>query len=167
MPKIVDYDTNQLHMLDRFWSKVDFGEWNECWNWTGGKINGYGIFRLQGEDGGYNEYAHRLSWCFHFGAFPPDDLQIDHLCRNRSCQNPRHMEIVTSRVNILRGIAPSAYNKRKTHCIRGHKFDETNTKHYINYSGNPARQCKECARTYHREYYHRVLKPRQPHREYL
>ena len=57
----------------------------------------------------------------------PDGLQLDHLCRKRLCVNPAHLEPVTRRENILRGESPSAQNARKTHCHRGHPFDEANT----------------------------------------
>jgi hypothetical protein len=67
-----------------------------CWEWTGNRTgDGYG--RLAGRQG----LAHRLSYEYHLGPIP-DGLEIDHLCRNRGCGNPAHMEAVTHRVNCQR-----------------------------------------------------------------
>jgi hypothetical protein len=56
----------------------------------------------------------------------PDGKQIDHLCRNRACCNPEHLEPVTIQENIRRGEGPQAINARKTHCIRGHALSGDN-----------------------------------------
>lgn len=90
-----------------------------CWEWDRAKTTkGYG--QLKG-DSGKVEYAHRISYELFYGKIP-DELQIDHLCRNRACVNPLHLEAVTCRVNILRGVGVAAKNARKTHCPRGHKL---------------------------------------------
>lgn len=73
-----------------------------CWEWPGKKsAEGYG----QGRGG----YAHRLAWQALNGPIP-EGLQIDHLCRNRACVRPDHMELVTRKENILRGVSPQAIN---------------------------------------------------------
>ena len=77
----------------------------------------------------------------------PKGLTIDHLCRVRHCVNSRHMEAVTSKINILRGVGPTAQNARKTHCCRGHEFTDENT----HISPQPARVCLTCAKRYRRE----------------
>lgn len=106
-----------------------------CWQWIASKDKwGYGKFHL-----GKDTLAHRVSYK-HFVGPLPDDLEIDHLCRNRSCVNPQHMEPVTKRENTLRGIAPSAINARKTHCQNGHKFTSQNT--YMRPDGD--RGCRQC-----------------------
>ena len=71
-------------------------------------------------------YAHRVMYFLAFGPIP-EGLEIDHLCSNRGCVNPSHLEAVTHRVNTLRGSSMVAINRAKTHCIRGHAFDEANT----------------------------------------
>jgi hypothetical protein len=105
-----------------------------CWVWDKPHPeSGYGQFQ-----GGR---AHRWSYEF-FRVEIPEDLDIDHLCRNRACVNPWHMEPVPSRVNVLRGVSPAANNARKTHCLRGHEFTEANT--YRPPSKPNSRACRAC-----------------------
>lgn len=105
---------------------------DNCWLWTGAvSVQGYGIFMS-------NQMAHRYSYEL-FRETIPEGLVIDHLCRNKKCVNPDHLEPVTNKINILRGIAPSANNARKTHCKQGHEFTPDNT---IIRGEN--RQCREC-----------------------
>ena len=124
---------------ERFWPKVDKEHPSGCWVWTASLSDtGYGNFRLVGA----NVQAHRWSYTELVGPIP-NGLVIDHLCRNRSCVNPSHMEVVTRRVNNVRGGSPAAINFAKTHCIRGHDdWRVSNSKGH--------RQCRECKRMHDR-----------------
>lgn len=127
----------------RFWTKVDSS--GDCWEWLADKTNGYGRFVI-----GNNKKvrAHRFAYERLVGEIP-EGLVIDHLCRNRACVNPKHMEVVTNRENILRGEGLTAINARKTHCNRGHKFTSENTR--PNGVNGKGRKCRECANSKQRE----------------
>lgn len=125
---------------ERFWSKVLRGE--GCWEWGAGHVSaGYGTFTF----GGITYRAHRVAYTLARGPIP-DGMTIDHLCRNRGCVNPDHLEPVTSRENTLRGVGPSAENARKTHCVHGHEFTIENTYVYGRF-----RFCRTCNRIRSRE----------------
>lgn len=126
-------------MTERFWAFVDRAGDDECWQWTGGGWpSGYGTLRV---DKRTKVTVHRFSYELHVGPIP-DDLVIDHLCRNHGCVNPKHLEAVTFRENILRGENRAAQHARKTHCLRGHSFDSPNG--YRNKHGH--RLCHACDR---------------------
>lgn len=105
---------------------------NACLIWTGTRnTHGYGRLRVSG----VHYYAHRLSYEIHIGPVP-DGLVLDHLCRNRACVNPHHLEPVTAEENTRRGAAVI------THCPRGHAYDEVNTRR----RSNGTRDCRACER---------------------
>ena len=120
--------------VEDFWRRVDKTE--SCWTWKGEIVSsGYGRFPWQSG----RILAHRFSFSLVNGPIPAG-MFIDHICRNRSCVNPSHMELVTHRDNVLRGIGPTAENARKTHCKNGHQLEEP---HVYRYGNN--RQCRICA----------------------
>lgn len=119
-----------------FFAKVDMppdGErvFDECWNWVGRISHGYGSFRQCP--------AHRISHVTFKGKIS-EGLQIDHLCRNTRCVNPKHLEAVTGRENVLRGLTIPAANVAKTHCPHGHEYAGANVRR--NMKGS--RYCVEC-----------------------
>lgn len=130
--------TRPLAPAVRFWAKVRKSD--ACWLWTGGvDSGGYGQFRV---DSSRKIVAHRFAYESLIGAIPPG-LQLDHLCRVKTCVNPEHLEPVTGRVNTLRSDGPTARHARQTHCVNDHPFDELNT-----YWRTPTqRECRACKRT--------------------
>jgi len=132
---------------DRFWAKVRADPATGCWVWQAGCFcDGYGNFWCCGSA----HRAHRFAYRQLVGPIP-SWLQIDHLCRNRACVNPAHMELVTCRENLSRGVGIGLgavrFQTSKTHCPQGHPYDEQNT--YIYPTG--ARGCRACNRIHSRE----------------
>lgn len=83
---------------------------NGCWEWTATvNVNGYGSTQLGGRKG-KRVYAHRLSYEAYKGSIP-EGLDLDHLCRNRKCVNPDHLEAVSRKINAHRGDGPRAARK--------------------------------------------------------
>ena len=120
----------------RFFDKISVDPETGCWNWTAGRIwNGYGQFWLAGK----KHYAHRVAYELLRGEIP-EGLQIDHLCRNRACANPDHLEPVTCKENLLRGETFQAANAAKTHCPQGHPYSGDNL--YVYPDGR--RGCRTC-----------------------
>jgi len=133
-PKLSDWD--------RFWANVDVA--GICWQWDPEKLQngtGYGNFGVRGDIVG----AHRYAWTILVGDIP-EGMHIDHLCRNRGCVNPDHLEIVTIEENVKRGYGITAHNARKTHCVRNHEFTESNTRYRLGSNGKTWRKCRACAR---------------------
>ncbi len=109
---------------------------NECWEWLGHlDKHGYGLFSNNHK----SFMAHRYSFSYFIGEIPTG-LELDHLCRNPKCVNPDHLEAVTHIENLRRGNT----RMNKTHCPKGHPYNESNTYHYISALGRPARNCKVC-----------------------
>jgi hypothetical protein len=160
-----------------FWAKVRRGRPGQCWPWTGAiSPDGYGLFVSE-----VGNRAHRFSYRLAHGSIT--DGQLDHLCHtasadcgggsacmHRRCVNPGHLEPVTHAENMgrmpelvrrTRGTVTGARQRAKTHCPKGHEYDEANT--YVDKRG--CRNCRTCARekhrmadrsTYQREYYERT-----------
>lgn len=137
-----------LSFADRVWAKVDRRGLDECWPWLG-HINGDGYGRINADWTRDEEtYGHRATYVLTVGPIP-DGLQLDHLCRNRACCNPTHLEPVAPGENQRRGLRNQ--NTAKTHCKRGHEFTPDNT--MVTQAGH--RRCRECARAAFRADYWR------------
>lgn len=131
----------------RFWAKVDKNgpvsvrrpELGRCWLWAAGVSRfGYGHFHI----GSATHRAHRIAYQLLLGDIP-EGKELDHLCRVRHCVNPAHLEAVTRSENLLRGVGPAATrerNSKKSHCKRGHLFNERNTR----LTPRGLRRCRTC-----------------------
>lgn len=145
MPKGI-YPHRRKSPEERFWAKVQKTE--TCWLWTGAKeTRGYGHFTLGGRTDRRIVKAHRYAYELLVGPIP-EGLTLDHLCRVRWCVRPDHLEPATNRENQLRGDGQGGRNARKTHCPKGHPYDEANT--YIDSLGR--RVCRQCRRAYRARY---------------
>jgi hypothetical protein len=133
-----------------------------CILWLGavsrGPRGGYGMMTYKRQA----RRAHRIAYELYRGPIPPG-FELDHLCRVRSCINPRHLEPVTMRENVLRGASGPAENARKTHCRMGHPYSGRNL--FIRKSGS--RSCRSCLvviwrKAWRRREERRLLKARGP-----
>lgn len=124
----------------RFWGKVRKSE--TCWHW-GASLDGKGYGQVYSGTGRPDKRmlrAHRVAYELQVGSVP-DGLDLDHKCGRRSCVNPDHLEPVTRAENLRRSsLVLATINAAKTHCKRGHPFNEGNT--YVDAEGR--RSCKKC-----------------------
>jgi hypothetical protein len=135
--------------LQRFEEKFTRSE--KCWEWNGAAhALGYGHFYFQGR----NRRAHAVSKHLYEG-FPIDanalkgGLEWDHLCRNPRCVRPEHLELVSKKINNLRGTSPAAMNKRKATCPAGHELTDGN----LLEKEKGYRSCRKCHREREKKYY--------------
>lgn len=121
--------------MRRFFNKVVKNIENGCWEWQGALTLGYATFW----SGRHVVRAHRWLYESMYGTIDNRDV-VDHVCRNKACVNPSHMERVSFPTNVLRG---NIYNSSKTHCPRGHEYTVENTYYYKNVNHRVCRMCDQ------------------------
>lgn len=132
-------------LLDRLSNRFTVGD--GCWEWTAGRTGGgYGAIMVEGRQ----STAHRVVYEVFVGPIPIG-LDLDHLCRNRGCVRPDHLEPVTRRENLLRGETLAARHAAKTHCDAGHELTVENV---YERKDKPGRMCRECRRLVDSRRYH-------------
>lgn len=145
-PRIRAYTTNRAERNEPRGDRIKrhvVVDANGCWVWQLAltPVTGYGALTID-----YKQYkAHRVSYEVFVGPIP-DGLHIDHLCRNRACVNPAHLEPVTPQVNMLRGESPGAKAHRRELCEHGHPYAEFGVMRH------GRRVCRFCRVTYSRIY---------------
>jgi len=127
--------------FDRFCESVDVAD-DGCWLWTGRTFpdSGRGVFPIQRTNGKWQRaQAHRAAYELLVGPIL-DRLVLDHLCNNKICVAPEHLDPVTQAVNRER------QTTRQTRCYRGHPLSGDNLYTYVRPSGTVTRHCRECRR---------------------
>lgn len=129
--------------IDRFWKKVLKDANNKgCWLWTGSKTPGGALVLSRSKlEGGGLVSARRLSLEFAYGKMIPAYVHIRSICDEQRCVRPDHLQVMSEGQCLEeRGLVLAATNAAKTHCPKGHPFDETNT--YLYRSRRYCRTCK-------------------------
>lgn len=149
----VQYESCHDKMMSNIMPEPNSG----CWLWMGFVApNGYGKTATRRGGGWTTTYAHREMYKMLVGEIP-NGLDLDHKCRVRCCVNPDHLRPVTRSENVRLGIGNRTALLKRTHCKRGHEYNEKNTKYMTSpFNGLPTRKCMICDRMSHIRYRRKV-----------
>lgn len=137
-----DFRDELKEVLPRFEKNIQ--KTDSCWNWTGYKVSGYGIFYVKR----IPMRAHRISLVVFRDEVLKKNLIVDHICNNTQCVNPEHLRQISGRENVIRGKGPTAINAKRTHCKAGHPLSGENL--IPRWRGE--RTCRTCYDAYQKEY---------------
>lgn len=127
-----------IELPEKITKHIEIDGASGCWNWTHTlRPDGYGLVSIGGPGERRQQRVHRVVYKLAVGPIP-DRWVVDHLCRNRRCVNPEHLEAVEHRTNTLRGVSPAPSKAAQTHCIHGHELTADNV--YI----HPKRGTRNC-----------------------
>jgi hypothetical protein len=151
-------EINSQEILDQIYKPFLF---EDCWWWLGRKrSDGYGvIFKPKTSNHRKSSLlVHRWVYEYYNGPIPPK-LQLHHICKNKICVNPDHLEMLTIQVHLKKGNSPSTINSKKTHCIHGHSLKNSYIEN-VKGQNRQKRHCFICRKQYEKQYYldHRRLK---------
>lgn len=149
-----------MSLIDKFLGSISLDPKSGCWEWYRCRNDGYAQISYWSKKykKTIQEYAHRFSYKLFNGEIP-EGFDIDHLCRNRKCANPSHLEAVTRKENLMRGIGFVATLAAAKKCKRGHEFTDDNI-YYLKRNG--IRQCIKCKNALSLQYFYRkkgIFKP--------
>lgn len=147
---VVPMNFGDPRLPDRFWNKVIPEPNSGCWLWLAASKKGYGAILVGSSKDGTRRMAaaHVVSYLALVGPYTAEDL--DHKCRVRCCVNPAHLEPLSHRDNVLRGVGATARNAAKKTCSKGHVFDGMR---------RGARECSICVLAARERYRRRMGKP--------